>query len=112
MPKEHYQYQSARDFLDKDGLRPRPEAPSLVGQRFKLKERTLAIELSDSRRRAITIPAGSIIGVVAGAGVPSSNDIERTIHVLWGDRKCEIFTCDVNMRGMVIGVDRRAKDSC
>ena len=50
MRKEHY-------------INSQPEAPSLVGKRFKLKERTLATEL-DSSRRAVTIPAGAIINVV------------------------------------------------
>jgi hypothetical protein len=100
MPKQHYQ--STLSFLHKSGVRARPEAPSLIGKRFKLKERTLAIEVLDSGRRAITIPAGAIISVVHGAGLPSPIIFDRTLDILWEDRRFEIFTCDVNMRGMVI----------
>jgi hypothetical protein len=49
----------------------------LVEQRFKLSERTLAIEVLDSERKAVSIPAGAIIRVVAGI---SAGD--RTVEVL------------------------------
>jgi hypothetical protein len=69
--------------------------PMLTGRRFQLKERTLAIEVVDSERRAVSIPLGAIIKVL------SSND-DRTVDALWGIRKVEIFTCDVNIRGTEI----------
>jgi hypothetical protein len=69
----------------------------LTGKRFKLKERTLAVEVLDSERRMVTIPAGAILKVVSG----SSNG-EQTIDVLWENRRVEIFTCDINMRGAEI----------
>jgi len=69
----------------------------LTEKRFKLKERTLAIEVLDSERRAVSIPAGAIIRVVSGP-----TDDNQTVDVLWEGRKVEVFTCDVNMRGTEI----------
>jgi hypothetical protein len=69
----------------------------LTEQRFKLSERTLAIEVLDSERRAVSIPAGAIIRLVSGI---SAGD--RTVEVLWEGRKVEIFACDMNMRGREI----------
>ena len=69
----------------------------LAQRRFKLKERTLAIEVLNSERRAVTIPAGAMIRVASG-----HSDGDRTIDVLWEGRKVEIFTCELNMRGTEI----------
>ena len=69
----------------------------LTGKLFRLKERTLAIEVLHGRRRAVTIPAGAIFKVVPGA-----SDGEQTVDILWDGRRVEIFTCDVNMRGTEI----------
>ena len=71
----------------------------LTGKRFKLKERTLAIEILDGVRKAVTIPVGAIISVVPGAA-----DGGQTVDILWETRKLEIFACEVKMRGTeVIG---------
>jgi hypothetical protein len=67
----------------------------VTGRRFVLNERTLAIEVVESERRSVTIPAGAIIEIVSG------ND-DRTVDVLWESRIVEIFTVDVNLRGMEI----------
>ena len=67
----------------------------LLGKRFQLKERTLAIEVVESERRAVSIPAGAIIKVLSGSDA-------QTVDVLWENRAVEIFTCDVNMRGTEI----------
>ena len=67
----------------------------VTGRRFVLNERTLAIEVVESERRLVTIPAGAIIEIVSG------ND-DRTVDVLWESRIVEIFTVDVNLRGMEI----------
>ena len=69
----------------------------LTGRRFKLKERTLAIEVLAGERKAVSIPAGTILKAVPGATRSG-----QTIDILWDDRKLEIFACDVNMRGTVI----------
>ena len=66
----------------------------LTGKRFKLKERTLAIEILDGERKAVSIPAGTILKVIPGA-----TDAGQTVDVLWADRTLEIFACDVSMRG-------------
>ena len=69
----------------------------LTGKRFKLKERTLAVEVLDCERRAVTIPVGAIFEVISG-----SSDGEQTVDVLWEGRRVELYTCDVNMRAAEI----------
>ena len=69
----------------------------LTGKRFKLKERTLAIEVLDGERKAVSIPVGAIIEVVPGATAGG-----QTVDILWESRKLEIFACEVRMRGTEI----------
>jgi hypothetical protein len=66
----------------------------LTGKRFKLKERTLAIEALDGGRKAVSIPGGTILKVL-----PDASDTGQTVNVLWGSRTLEMFACDVEMRG-------------
>ena len=69
----------------------------LTGKRFKLKERTLAIEVLDGERKAVSIPVGTVFEVI-----PSATDAGQTVDVLWGNRTLEMFACDVTMRGTEI----------
>jgi hypothetical protein len=69
----------------------------LTGKRFKLKERTLAIEILDGDRKAVSIPVGTILKVI-----PAATDAGQTVDVLWGNRTLEMFACDVEMRGTEI----------
>jgi hypothetical protein len=69
----------------------------LTGKRFKLKERTLAIEVLDGERKAVSIPVGAILNVILGA-----RDAGKSVSVLWGNRTLEMFSCDVTMRGTEI----------
>jgi hypothetical protein len=66
----------------------------LTGKRFKLKERTLATEVLDGERKAVSIPVGTILKVIPGA-----TDAGQMVDVLWGSRTLEMFACDVTMRG-------------
>ena len=61
----------------------------LVGKLFKLSERTLGVE--------VTIPTGATIRIVS-----LTLDGGQTVEVLWDNRKVELFTCDVKMRGTEI----------
>ena len=97
MRKEHYA--SAQAFGNKNGLRSRPDAPSLAGKRFRLRERTLAIEVVCGNRGAVTIPAGAIIKVLPSRRAPDAIDSDGTVQVSWEGRKLETFACDVTMRG-------------
>ena len=72
-----------------------------TGSQYVLSERTLAIEVLENERKAVTIPAGAIIEIV-------SRNNDRTIDVLWGSRRVEIFAVDLNMRGSGIK-ERRAQ---
>ena len=66
----------------------------LTGKRFKLKERTLAVEVLYGERKAVSIPVGAILKVIPGA-----TEAGQTVDVLWGTRTLEMFACDVTMRG-------------
>jgi len=88
--------------LHEDGLLPRPESASLTGKRYKLKERTLAIEVFYSSRMPVIVPAGTIINVVSGPGASVPIVDGPTVAVFWADRKLEMLTCDLRMRGMVV----------
>jgi hypothetical protein len=66
----------------------------LTGKRFKLKERTLAIEILAGERKAVSIPVGTIFKVISAI-----TDAGQTVDVLWADRTLEMFACDVTMRG-------------
>ena len=45
----------------------------------------------------VTIPIGATISVLS-----ATLDGTQTVEVLWEDRKIELFTCDVKMRGVEI----------
>ncbi|MCU1334467.1 MAG: hypothetical protein JWO19_48 [Bryobacterales bacterium] len=75
----------------------------LSGKRFKLERATLAVEVIDGRRTAVTIPAGAIVKVAAG---PVNGD--GIMNVLWEGRKLAMFAVDVNVRGTEI-TDHSAK---
>lgn len=66
----------------------------LAGRQFKLEKSTLALAIVDGRRNALTIPAETIITVVAGL-TPG----EWLIDVLWEGKTLEMFEVDVNVRG-------------
>jgi hypothetical protein len=69
----------------------------LTGKRFKLNQRTLAVEVLDGVRNAITIPSGAIVEVLR-----EHTDGEQTIDVLWGIRNLEVFACNVRIRGEMV----------
>jgi len=81
----------------------------LTGKRFKLNERTLAIEVLGGERKAVSIPVGTILKVISAV-----TDAGQTVDALWADRKLEMFACDVTMRGTEVidpqsqGLDDRA----
>jgi len=75
----------------------------LTGKRFKLELATLALGLEDGKRKAITIPVGAVIKVVAG---PSGHG-DRMVDVHWEGKTVTMFEVDVNVRGTEI-VDKSA----
>ena len=66
----------------------------LTGKQFKLERVTLAIDSIGGKRRAVTIPVGSVLKVVSG---PNNGDGMVNVH--WEDRIVEMFEVDLNMRG-------------
>jgi hypothetical protein len=69
----------------------------LTGRRFKLERATLAVEYVDGKRRAVTLPVGTIIKVVSG---PQNGD--GMVDILWAERLLAMFEVDVNVRGTEI----------
>jgi hypothetical protein len=68
----------------------------LTGRRFKLKTPTIALDLVDGKRRAITVPAGTVIKVVRGPAA----DGGKLIDVVWDGHPIIMFACDVSTRGV------------
>lgn len=75
----------------------------LSGRRFKLERATLAVEAAEGKRRAVTVPAGTIIKVTSG---PVNGD--GLVDVLWDNRLLSMFAVDVDVRGTEIS-DQSAK---
>jgi hypothetical protein len=74
----------------------------VAGKSFKMKERSLGIELIACERKAVTIPVGATIKAM------SLKLDSQTVEVLWDRRKIELLTCDLEMRGMEM-IERSAK---
>jgi hypothetical protein len=66
----------------------------LTGKRFKLERPTLSLEILEGKRRAVTLPSGSIVHVISG---PTEGD--GLVNVLWEDRELAMFEVDLNIRG-------------
>ena len=69
----------------------------LTGKRFKLRKSTLAFDVIDAKRSAVTIPDGAIIAVAAG---PTDGD--GMVDILWEGRTVVMFTIDLNVHGAEI----------
>jgi hypothetical protein len=69
----------------------------LTGKRFRLGRATLALEINDGTRKAVTVPIDSIIKVVSG---PKNGD--GLVDILWDERPLAMFEVDVNVRGTEI----------
>jgi hypothetical protein len=70
----------------------------LSGKRFRLGNPTLALDVVDGKRVAITVPEGSIIKVVAGP----TGEGDRLVDVVWAGRTVAMFSFDVTVRGTEI----------
>jgi hypothetical protein len=70
----------------------------LTGKRFKLENPTMALDVVDGRRVAVTIPTGSTIKVVSG---PTAEG-DRLVDVVWEGRTIAMFAYDVSVRGTEI----------
>jgi len=69
----------------------------LTGQRFKLRKSALAIEIFNGIRLRVTIPARTILKVIAG---PIDGD--QMVDVLWEDKRVSMFAVDLITHGTEI----------
>ena len=75
----------------------------LTGQRFKLRNSTLAIENVNGERLRVTVPTRAILKVISG---PLDGD--QMVDVLWEDKRVRMFAVDLIARGTEIP-DRKAQ---
>jgi hypothetical protein len=66
----------------------------LIGKRFTLARPTIAIDIADDKRAAVTIPAEALIEVIAG-----TRSEDSMIDVLWKGRVLLMFAVDIEERG-------------
>ena len=69
----------------------------LTGQRFKLRNPALAIEIVNGIRLRVTIPTRTILKVISG---PIDGD--QMVDVLWEGKRVRMFAVDLITRGTEI----------
>ena len=80
----------------------------LTGKRFKLSNPTMALDIVDGKRVAITVPTGAVIKVVSGP----SGEGDRLVDVVWDGRTVAMFAFDVNVRGAEIKDTDSERQGC
>jgi hypothetical protein len=75
----------------------------LTGQRFKLRNPALAIEIVNGVRLRVTVPTRAILKVISG---PVDGD--QMVDVLWEDKRVRMFAVDLIARGKEMP-DRKAQ---
>lgn len=81
----------------------------LSGKRFKLENPTMALDITDGKRVAVTVPTGAVIKVVSGP----TGDGDRLVDVVWDGHTVTMFAFDVTVRGSEIedtGTETRRSD--
>ena len=76
-----------------------------TGKRFRLATATLALDIVEGKRYAISLPADTVVTVASG---PKNGD--GIVDVIWEDRTVAMFQVDLTVRGTEIG-DNSAGDS-
>jgi hypothetical protein len=70
----------------------------LTGKRFRLERATLGVGIrDDGKRRAVTIPVGSVIQLASG---PDNGN--GMVNVRWDGQAIEMFLVDLDVRGSEI----------
>jgi hypothetical protein len=67
----------------------------LTGKRFRLERPTLALDVMEGKRTAVTLPTNAILKVVSGP----TGEGDRMVDVHWDGRTLTMFEIDVNVRG-------------
>ena len=75
----------------------RKELSVFSGKRFRLATATLALDMVGGKRRAITLPADTIVTVASG---PKNND--GIVDVIWENGTVAMFQVDLLQRGTEI----------
>jgi hypothetical protein len=69
----------------------------MTGRRFKLENPTMALDVVDGKRVAITVPTGAVIVVSGPIG-----EGDRLVDVVWEGHTVTMFALDVIVRGTEI----------
>ena len=69
----------------------------LPGMQLKLKRSSIAIDVEDATRQAVTIPAESTVEVVSGIV-----DNHGFVNVLWEGRTLAMFAIGLSVRNAVV----------
>ena len=75
----------------------------LTGKLLRLNRATVALQTIQGIRRVMTVPEGAILKVVAEACATP----EATVDVLWEGKTVQMFSVDVETRGMEL-VDQKS----
>ena len=68
-----------------------------TGKRFRLATATLALDFVEGKRRAITLPADTVVTVACG---PTNGD--GIVDVIWENRTVAMFQVGLTVRGTEI----------
>ena len=74
----------------------------MIGKKYRLDKSTIAADLVDGKRTAITIEDGEIVEVLPGFAKS-----DRMVEVKWQEHTVTMFTVDLQARGIEI-TDRHA----
>ena len=69
----------------------------LSGKQYRLERATLAIDVPEGKRTAVTVPSGACLRVISG---PVNNN--GLVNVAWDGKTVEMFEIDIRQRGIEI----------
>ena len=70
-----------------------------TGRKYRLSNPTLALELVDGKRTAVTVPADAVIEILSG---PIHRTEDALVKILWQGKTLNMFALDVEIRGTLL----------
>ena len=83
-------------------MQVREDSQKFTGRRFKLQADTVAIDFSDGKGVAVTLPEGAVIELAS-----RSKERGPVIDVLWNGRALKMFVLDLDNCGIEVEVSGR-----